>query len=38
MYELLIERLPGSTLVSVAHRTTLEVFHDKTLNLHAPAT
>ena len=36
MYQLLTERLPNCTLVSVAHRTTLEVYHDKQLNLMAP--
>ena len=35
MYQLLVDRLPGCTLVSVAHRTTLEVYHDKHLNLSA---
>ncbi|MBP5987105.1 MAG: ABC transporter ATP-binding protein/permease [Azonexus sp.] len=35
MYQLLVERLPDCTLVSVAHRTTLEVYHDKQLNLSA---
>lgn len=35
MYQLLVDRLPGCTLVSVAHRTTLEVYHDKQLNLSA---
>jgi putative ATP-binding cassette transporter len=35
MYELLVERLPDCTLVSVAHRTTLEIYHDNQLNLTA---
>lgn len=35
MYQLLVERLPDCTLVSVAHRTTLEVYHDNNLNLSA---
>ncbi|MBS1142118.1 MAG: transporter family protein [Proteobacteria bacterium] len=35
MYQLLVERLPNCTLVSVAHRTTLEIYHDNQLNLHA---
>ena len=33
---LLTERLPNCTLVSVAHRTTLDAFHDQHLNLTAP--
>jgi putative ATP-binding cassette transporter len=37
LYQLLIERLPDCTLVSVAHRTTLEAFHDNYLNLHGVA-
>lgn len=35
LYQLLIERLPGTALVSVAHRPTLEVFHTHGLELHA---
>ncbi len=35
LYQLLIERLPGTTLVSVAHRATLEAFHTHSLELHA---
>lgn len=34
---LLAERLPRCTVVSVAHRTTLEAFHGHTLELKAPA-
>jgi putative ATP-binding cassette transporter len=34
---LLAERLPRCTVVSVAHRTTLEAFHSHTLELKAPA-
>jgi vitamin B12/bleomycin/antimicrobial peptide transport system ATP-binding/permease protein len=34
---LLQERLPHCTLVSVAHRTTLDAFHDQHLNLTRPA-
>ena len=30
---LLAQRLPGCTLVSVAHRTTLDAFHDRRLDL-----
>ena len=33
LMSLLIERLPGCTVVSVAHRNTLEVFHDRQLHL-----
>jgi putative ATP-binding cassette transporter len=36
LYKLLLERLPQCTMVSVAHRTTLEAFHDHQLGL-APA-
>lgn len=36
MYRLIVERLPGCTVVSVAHRTTLEVFHDNFLNIEPP--
>lgn len=35
MYQLIVDRLPECTIVSVAHRTTLEVFHDKHLNVSA---
>ncbi|MBP0594628.1 ABC transporter ATP-binding protein/permease [Paraburkholderia sp. LEh10] len=31
IYNALIERLPGAAIVSVAHRKTLEAFHDQTL-------
>lgn len=33
MYRLLIERLPGAGIVSVAHRESLAAFHDRTLEL-----
>jgi len=33
MYQLIVDRLPNCTLVSIAHRATLETFHDKRLNL-----
>ena len=33
---LLTERLPHGTIVSVAHRTTLDAFHDRHLNLSVP--
>lgn len=33
LYQLLIERLPGCTLVSVAHRTALAVYHNRVLSL-----
>jgi putative ATP-binding cassette transporter len=35
MYQLIVDRLPDCTLVSIAHRTTLEIFHDERLNLGA---
>lgn len=35
LYQLLVERLPDCTLISVAHRTTLEAYHDKRLDLNA---
>jgi len=38
LYQLIIDRLPECTLVSVAHRTTLEVFHDNQLNVSAVST
>ena len=37
LYQLLLDRLPDCTVVSVAHRTTLEVFHDRQLHVAAPA-
>ena len=37
LMRLLTERLPRCTLVSVAHRTTLDAFHDRQLNLTTPA-
>ncbi|MBL0151261.1 MAG: ABC transporter ATP-binding protein/permease [Ideonella sp.] len=33
LYTLLIERLPHTAIISVAHRTTLETFHPHTLEL-----
>jgi putative ATP-binding cassette transporter len=36
LMRLLIERLPRCTLVSVAHRTTLDAFHDQRLSLTTP--
>ena len=38
LYRLIVDRLPDCTVVSVAHRTTLEAFHDRQLNVAAPAT
>ena len=35
LYQLIIDRLPQCTLVSVAHRTTLDAFHEKQLALAA---
>lgn len=37
LYQLIVDRLPDCTVVSVAHRTTLEVFHDRQLHVAAPA-
>ena len=37
LYRLIVDRLPDCTVVSVAHRTTLEEFHDKQLHVEAPA-
>ncbi|MDR3300500.1 MAG: hypothetical protein LBU43_11040, partial [Candidatus Accumulibacter sp.] len=33
MYRLLLERLPETCIVSVAHRASLAAFHDKVLDL-----
>jgi putative ATP-binding cassette transporter len=33
LIRLLLERLPGCTLVSVAHRSTLDAFHDRQLDM-----
>lgn len=38
LYQLVIDRLPECMIVSVAHRTTLEAFHNNTLHIVAPAT
>ncbi|SDH95877.1 putative ATP-binding cassette transporter [Pseudomonas flavescens] len=35
LYEALLAQLPGITLISVAHRETLEAFHDHTLEVVA---
>jgi len=37
LMQLLAKRLPDCTIVSVAHRTTLDAFHDKRLSLTTPA-
>jgi len=37
LYQLLISKLPECTVISVAHRTTVERFHDKRLNISTPA-
>jgi putative ATP-binding cassette transporter len=34
MYRLLLERLPGTCIVSVAHRVSLSAFHDNVLDLN----
>jgi putative ATP-binding cassette transporter len=36
LYQLLMKTLPDCTVISVAHRTTVEIFHDKHLNISAP--
>jgi len=36
LYRLVIERLPACTVISVAHRDTLLVFHDRRLSIAAP--
>lgn len=36
LYALVLERLPGLTLVSIAHRASLQVFHDHALALGSP--
>ena len=35
--QLVMQRLPRCTLVSVAHRTTLDAFHNQRLDLRTPA-
>ena len=35
LYRLLHERLPTTTIVSIGHRSTLKVFHNRHLALHA---
>jgi putative ATP-binding cassette transporter len=37
IYRLVVDRLPDCTVISVAHRTTLEAFHPNTLHVAAPA-
>lgn len=34
LYQLLQEQLPGVTIVSIGHRSTLNTFHDRRLTLH----
>jgi putative ATP-binding cassette transporter len=34
LYGLLKERLPGVTIISIGHRSTLEAFHDRRWMLH----
>ena len=34
LYLILIERLPQSAIISVAHRTTLSKYHTKELNFN----
>jgi putative ATP-binding cassette transporter len=33
LYRLLAQRLPGTTIVSIGHRSTLSAFHDRGLSL-----
>jgi putative ATP-binding cassette transporter len=33
LYRTLRERLPGTTIVSIGHRSTLEAFHDRRITL-----
>jgi vitamin B12/bleomycin/antimicrobial peptide transport system ATP-binding/permease protein len=35
LYQLLLDRLPDTALISVAHRTTLDPFHSRCLQLNA---
>lgn len=35
LYALLQERLPGTTIISIGHRSTLTAFHNKHLELHS---
>ncbi len=37
IYELLARRLPGTTLVSIAHRSTIETYHARHLTMHQAA-
>lgn len=37
VYALLRERLPGTTLVSIGHRTTLLGFHDRRIEMQQDA-
>lgn len=37
VYRLLAERLPGTTIVSIGHRSTLHAFHGRRLNLESQA-
>ena len=38
LYRRVLEALPDVTLISIAHRTSLDVFHDHTLDLAPPGT
>jgi putative ATP-binding cassette transporter len=33
LYRMLRERLPGTTIVSIGHRSTLDAFHDRRITL-----
>ena len=33
LYQLIVEKLPDTTLVSIGHRTTLEAFHQRKVSL-----
>jgi putative ATP-binding cassette transporter len=34
LYQLLLARMPNATIVSIGHRSTLTMFHDRHLALH----
>jgi len=38
LYQLLMKKLPECTVISVAHRTTIDIFHNMHLNISSPVT